>query len=68
MGMVKSAVCNVVRDVSIALASLVNEFVSFPKDNPGQDCPGQAQLFSFGEYAQYHWSNRLHTWAYTSTS
>uniref|UniRef100_A0AAY5LA12 Putative nuclease HARBI1 n=1 Tax=Esox lucius TaxID=8010 RepID=A0AAY5LA12_ESOLU len=33
MGVVKSAVCDVVRDVSIALASLVNEFVSFPKDN-----------------------------------
>ncbi len=32
------------------------------------DCPGQAQLFSFGEYAQYYWSNRLHTCAYTSTS
>ncbi|KAM8823429.1 LOW QUALITY PROTEIN: putative nuclease HARBI1 [Spinachia spinachia] len=29
MGVVKSAVC----DVSIVLASLVNEFVSFPKDN-----------------------------------
>ncbi|XDV16252.1 hypothetical protein PO909_016048 [Leuciscus waleckii] len=33
MGVVKSAVCDVVRDVSIALASLTNEFVSFPKDN-----------------------------------
>uniref|UniRef100_A0AAY5KEH2 Putative nuclease HARBI1 n=1 Tax=Esox lucius TaxID=8010 RepID=A0AAY5KEH2_ESOLU len=33
MGVVKSAVCDVVRDVSIALASLVNEFVSFSKDN-----------------------------------
>uniref|UniRef100_A0AAY4D9W8 DDE Tnp4 domain-containing protein n=1 Tax=Denticeps clupeoides TaxID=299321 RepID=A0AAY4D9W8_9TELE len=31
--LVKSAVCDVVRDVSIALASLVNELVSFPKDN-----------------------------------
>uniref|UniRef100_A0AAY4CYI3 DDE Tnp4 domain-containing protein n=1 Tax=Denticeps clupeoides TaxID=299321 RepID=A0AAY4CYI3_9TELE len=30
MGVVKSAVCDVVRDLSIAL---VNEFVSFPKDN-----------------------------------
>ncbi|KAK0149992.1 putative nuclease HARBI1 [Merluccius polli] len=33
MGVAKSAVCDVVKDVSIALASLVNEFVSFPKDN-----------------------------------
>lgn len=33
MGVVKSAVCDVVRDVSIALSSLVIEFVSFPKDN-----------------------------------
>lgn len=33
MGVAKSAVCDVVRDVSFALASLVNEFVSFPKDN-----------------------------------
>ncbi len=38
----------------------------FSKGQP--DCPGQAQLFSFGEYAQYYWSNRLHTCAYTSTS
>uniref|UniRef100_G3PMN0 Putative nuclease HARBI1 n=1 Tax=Gasterosteus aculeatus aculeatus TaxID=481459 RepID=G3PMN0_GASAC len=45
MGVVKSAVCDVVRDVSIVLASLVNEFVSFPKDNQ----------ISFGEYAQYYW-------------
>ncbi|KAL7405376.1 hypothetical protein ABVT39_028106 [Epinephelus coioides] len=33
MGVAKSAVCDVVKDVSIALANLVNEFVSFPKDN-----------------------------------
>uniref|UniRef100_A0A4W6D9A9 DDE Tnp4 domain-containing protein n=1 Tax=Lates calcarifer TaxID=8187 RepID=A0A4W6D9A9_LATCA len=62
MGVAKSAVCDVVKDVSIALASLVNEFVSFQPD-----CPGQAQLFPFGKYAQYYWSNQLHTCAYTST-
>ncbi|KAM8831637.1 LOW QUALITY PROTEIN: putative nuclease HARBI1 [Spinachia spinachia] len=46
MGVVNSAVCNVVRDVSIVLASLVNEFVYFPKDN--QIAQGKRSFFLLG--------------------
>ena len=53
IGVNKSTVSDVLKAVSIALASLVNQFVSFPKD-----CPDQAQVFLFcfslGEHAQYY--------------
>uniref|UniRef100_A0A4W6DA47 Putative nuclease HARBI1 n=1 Tax=Lates calcarifer TaxID=8187 RepID=A0A4W6DA47_LATCA len=43
MGVAKSAVCDVVKDVSIALASLVNEFVSFQPDCQQSTAHGHIQ-------------------------
>lgn len=49
MGVRKATVSNVVKAMSVALGSLINQFVSFPKDD--QTAQTKHKFFSNGEHA-----------------
>lgn len=66
IGVDKSTVSDAVKAVSIALASLVSQFVSFPKDD--QIAQTKHKFFSFRKHAQYYWGYWLHSCAYTNSS